>query len=78
VVLDPFMGSGSTGKACMLEKFRFIGIEMEAQYLKIAEARIAYAATGKTLKASPRPEDAGKVPSADATNPVQASLFDIE
>lgn len=40
VVLDPFMGSGSTGKAAVLEGFRFIGIEREAEYLEIARARI--------------------------------------
>ena len=39
-VLDPFMGSGSTGKAAMLEGFRFIGIEREAEYIEIARARI--------------------------------------
>ena len=39
-VLDPFMGSGSTGKAAMREGFRFIGIEREAQYMDIARARI--------------------------------------
>jgi len=39
-VLDPFMGSGSTGKACAYEKFDFIGIELDEQYCKIAEARI--------------------------------------
>ena len=44
VVLDPFMGSGSTGKAAMREGFRFIGIEMDADYLSIAEARIAHEA----------------------------------
>jgi len=38
--LDPFMGSGSTGKACVLEGFGFIGIEMDAEYCDIAEARI--------------------------------------
>lgn len=36
VVLDPFMGSGSTGKAAVLEGFRFVGIEREAEYLAIA------------------------------------------
>ena len=41
VVLDPFMGSGSTGKAAMREGFRFIGIEREAEYLEIARARIS-------------------------------------
>lgn len=40
-VLDPFMGSGSTGKAAMLEGFRFIGIEREAEYVEIARARIS-------------------------------------
>ena len=47
VVLDPFMGSGSTGKAAMLEGFEFIGIEREVQYHAIAERRIrSAAATG--------------------------------
>lgn len=40
VVLDPFMGSGSTGKAAVLEGFAFIGIEREQEYVKISEARI--------------------------------------
>ena len=40
VVLDPFMGSGSTGKAAVLEGFRFIGIEREVEYLEIARGRI--------------------------------------
>ena len=40
IVLDPFMGSGSTGKACMIEGFNFIGIEKEKEYIKIARARI--------------------------------------
>ena len=44
VVLDPFMGSGSTGKAAMLEGFDFIGIEREAAYHAIAERRIGRAA----------------------------------
>ena len=40
IVLDPFMGSGSTGKAAILEGFQFIGIEREEEYIKIAKARI--------------------------------------
>ena len=40
VVLDPFMGSGSTGKAALMEHFAFIGIEQSAEYLEIARARI--------------------------------------
>ena len=39
-VLDPFMGSGSTGKASVRNGFDFIGIEREEEYIKIAEARI--------------------------------------
>jgi DNA modification methylase len=40
VVLDPFMGSGSTGKAAMLEGFQFIGIELSKEYFEISKARI--------------------------------------
>jgi len=40
VVLDPFMGSGSTGKACKLEGFDFIGIEMDEEYFLLAKSRI--------------------------------------
>ena len=39
-ILDPFTGSGSTGKAAILEDFKFIGIEREAEYIDIAKARI--------------------------------------
>ena len=41
VVFDPFMGSGSTGKAALREGFGFIGCEMDAAYFAIAQARIA-------------------------------------
>jgi site-specific DNA-methyltransferase (adenine-specific) len=37
------MGSGTTGKAAMLDGFEFIGCEMDEQYYKIAEARIRHA-----------------------------------
>jgi site-specific DNA-methyltransferase (adenine-specific) len=40
IILDPFTGSGSTGKAAILEGFRFIGIERESEYIEIARARI--------------------------------------
>ncbi|WP_277268368.1 DNA-methyltransferase [Pantoea septica] len=43
VVLDPFMGSGSTGKAAMREGFQFIGIEREDEYVDIARSRITAA-----------------------------------
>jgi len=43
LVLDPFMGSGSTGIAALEKGFDFIGIEAEAEYLEIAEARLKHA-----------------------------------
>ena len=41
VVLDPFMGSGTTGVACVLEGRRFVGIDLDPHYCAIAERRIA-------------------------------------
>jgi len=40
IVLDPFVGSGTTGIAAKLEGFEFVGIEQDPEYTKIAEARI--------------------------------------
>jgi site-specific DNA-methyltransferase (adenine-specific) len=42
-VLDPFMGSGSTGKAAMLEGFKFIGIELDPEYVELSRERIVAA-----------------------------------
>ena len=42
-VLDPFAGSGSTGRGAVLEGFQFTGIEMSEEYVEIARARIAAA-----------------------------------
>jgi site-specific DNA-methyltransferase (adenine-specific) len=42
-ILDPFMGSGSTGKAAMLEGFQFTGIDMTEKYIEIAQRRIDHA-----------------------------------
>lgn len=51
IVLDPFTGSGSTGKAAALEGMRFVGVERDAGYADIARARIAHAYDfGTTLK----------------------------
>ncbi|HOD52863.1 MAG TPA: site-specific DNA-methyltransferase [Candidatus Hydrogenedentes bacterium] len=43
VVLDPFMGSGSTGKAAILEARQFLGIELQPEYVQIATARLSHA-----------------------------------
>ena len=40
IVLDPFMGSGTTGIACRKLNYGFIGIELEEDYITIAKARI--------------------------------------
>lgn len=63
-VLDPFMGSGSTGKAAIREGFSFIGCELSPEYLAIAEARIGH----ELAKRQPKP-----VPAND-NNP-QIQLF---
>lgn len=47
VILDPFMGSGSTGVACINTGRNFIGIELDKQYFEIAQERINKAITQK-------------------------------
>nr|WP_236771920.1 DNA methyltransferase [Agrobacterium tumefaciens] len=61
IILDPFMGSGSTGKAALLEGFQFVGCEREDEYMPIAAARIAWAigATSKEVV------ETGTVPAND-------------
>lgn len=44
-VLDPFTGSGSTGKAAILERFNFVGIELTEDYLPIIEGRLNHASS---------------------------------
>ena len=48
MILDPFMGSGTTGKLATLLGRKFIGIEISDNYFKIAEARIASASRPPT------------------------------
>ena len=43
VILDPFAGSGSTGKAAVADGFKFIGIELQPEYVRLSEARIRLA-----------------------------------
>jgi DNA modification methylase len=49
VVLDPFLGSGTTGVAAMLEGFRFVGVDMEKEYVDIAQKRIEFVLKQGTL-----------------------------
>jgi len=65
-VLDPFMGSGTTGIAAALERFDFVGIERDPEYLEIAQARIAH---WSQRPASSTPKEAPDV------LPGQLSLF---
>jgi DNA modification methylase len=57
VVLDPFTGSGSTGKASILQGFDFIGIEMTKEYLPIIEGRLKHA---EQLVAEAKEQDKAK------------------
>jgi site-specific DNA-methyltransferase (adenine-specific) len=79
IVLDPFMGSGSTGKGAVLEGFGFIGIEREQEYLAIAVERIAHAGSFARVE-----EDAANWPDglemytpppSVKAKPVQGRLF---
>lgn len=47
-VLDPFTGSGSTGKAALLDGYQFVGIELTAEYLPIIEGRLKWASNQAT------------------------------
>lgn len=69
IVLDPFMGSGSTGKASVLEGFTFMGIEMAEEYIGIARARITHA-----YDLLHHPEEIIKKQSADVG---QMTIFDV-
>ena len=42
-VLDPFTGSGSTGKAALLDGYKFVGAELTEEYLPIIEGRLRWA-----------------------------------
>ena len=73
-VLDPFMGSGSTGKACMLEGAHFVGIEREAEYLSIAQGRIEHASQGGRSA----PARSSKPSTKPAQDSPQRSLFGLD
>lgn len=72
-VLDPYTGSGTTGIACALEGFGFVGCELSAEYAKIARARIQHA-RNYPAQWDPEITDPEPASSADAT---QCSLLDL-
>ena len=47
-VLDPFMGGGTTGVACVKANRNFIGIEIDPKYFEVAKERIEQAEEGKS------------------------------
>lgn len=56
LVLDPFIGSGSTGVAAVQEGCRFIGMDLDAEYLEIAAARIEHHAETPVVAPRPKPK----------------------
>lgn len=79
LVLDPFGGSGTTGIGAVLEGFDFILIEQEEEYVKIAEARIAYW-SGKgalSLSGSVSKKPVNNVKPVKQDNLVQVKLTDL-
>ena len=71
-VLDPFLGSGSTGKAAALEGFSFIGCELDPEYATLAEARIRAVARVDESEAGEALAKAGKTA---GDGPAQQRLF---
>jgi DNA modification methylase len=69
-VLDPFAGSGTTGIACVLEGFEFVGVEREPEHVEIAKARILAA---KESAGTLKPEDVAELPGD--VGPRQIGLF---
>lgn len=65
--LDPFMGSGSTGKAAVRGGFGFIGIEREQEYFDIAEARIEYEKNRPVSKSSDKKKNKTVEPKVEET-----------
>ena len=62
-VLDPFMGSGSTGCAAALEGVSFIGVEREPEYFAIAQQRVAYwGGDVEAVEYPPEPEQSDTLP----------------
>lgn len=68
-ILDPFAGSGSTGKAAMIEGVNFVGVELDVTHCEIASARIAWAAGLTPEQLHDEPE------TAQNSGPRQGSLF---
>jgi DNA modification methylase len=77
-VLDPFLGSGSTGCAAALEGFDFIGCEREPDYVPIAEARIRFwEEHGEDGLQIVKAEEAAEAVRADIRASGQVDIFEL-
>lgn len=65
IVLDPFMGSGSTAKACVLEGFKYIGAEINGEYVAIQHKRLQDCVPGQNVERCPYCDDTGDVHRTD-------------
>lgn len=74
LILDPFLGSGTTGCAAMQEGFGFVGIEMEPEYLEIARRRIEHSCQRRANKGTPRSH--AESDSACVTSPRHLAVLD--
>ena len=70
--LDPFTGSGTTGKAAMLEGMNFVGIELSPEYFEIASKRILHARDNKSCY-----DDAGRVVNEKQSAPSSVSIEEV-
>ena len=70
IVLDPFMGSGSTGIAAKLEGCRFIGIDSNDHYIEIAKNRIEDSICGSHLM----DDDNDTIPNKSESNQIQSFI----
>ena len=76
LVLDPFMGSGSTGKAAMLEGFQFIGMDMDAEYCEVAKTRLEHALRSLDKPLETKKKSAKRTQDAEIPEDIP-SLFDL-
>jgi site-specific DNA-methyltransferase (adenine-specific) len=79
IVLDPFNGSGSTGKAAMINGFKYIGIDLSQDYIDISKRRIQHAYTNKeTIKKELTNKVNGdKVKPVEKSSDKESSLIDL-
>ena len=75
VVLDPFAGSGTTGCAAMLERARFIGIDLYETHIQIARDRITFWGDLDPDRVTERDGITTKTPQPDSNDPRQTALF---